>query len=471
MTTKTKISILLSKIQIAVAAILFFVMLFFCGNYINIKMNGKISALPELSEDDLNLILRTAASDSVNNYDDMIEPVFIGIKNADSKICASINTEARNNFESLVYSQLNKLFSGYSKRIEFGSKQDAIDYIEKLKNSERFVLLSFFTDIPASVFLPCISQNYDIKNSNMFFNIRHLFLLSDDEKNLYGVAVSSDLDINAIYPDSPVVFNKTTVESYDIGEGFSHFEFDDNFVLCPVMTSSAFVNKVKIEPFSKIYGKEMSSSFVNRLFEVFTINENLVKSFSSRNYSEMNYVDDLFELYINDDGVVEFKSNDLTIGVGLDEYLGYSPSNQGKYSYNDKIFAVKNIVNMLIDKKPLKNYCVVGVDYEQNNDMLSVYLKSFINGGAVTQNVYDALFVICGNNLVYVKFDALLCSFTDEMTVCIPQKYANTLFADTSYDDSASFVPILSTDENQELYFFEWGAFFGKKEDDLIANK
>ena len=472
MTAKFRDSQILSKIMIVLAVVLFFVMLVFCGNYINIKMNGQTSSLPELSENDLNLLLRSAASESINNYDDLIEPVFIGIKNADSKICATVNGEARKTFENLVYNQLIKLFSGTSENKTFDDNIQKYEYIESLKNSDRFVLISFFSDIPAACFLPCMSQSYQVQNSNMLFDVKHLFLLSDENRDLYGVAVSSDYDINIIYPDSPVVFNKTTVESYDIGEGYSHFEFDERFLLSPIMTSSSFVNDVEIKPSSMVYGKDVSSSFVARLFDVFNFNENLVKSFSSKNYTEMYYVDDLFELFINDNGTVEFKSNDLSLGIGLDEFLGYSAANNGKYSFNDKIFAIKNLVNLLVEENALDDYCIVGVDYAEKNDVLSVYLKSFVNGGSVSQNVYDAVFKICGNNLVYAKYNACVLSFSQHESVCIPQKHANNLIVEKPFlEQNITFVPQLKLNESDENYSFGWALFDLEKGVNEVANR
>ena len=71
---------ILVKIEILAAVVLFFVMLISCGFYIDIKLNGKISNLPSLSENDKKILMISSVSESVNYSDDLLEPVFVGFK-------------------------------------------------------------------------------------------------------------------------------------------------------------------------------------------------------------------------------------------------------------------------------------------------------------------------------------------------------------------------------------------------------
>ena len=192
------------------------------------------------------------------------------------------------------------------------------------------------------------------------------------------------------------------------------------------------------------------------MFDIFSVNSNFVKSYSSKNDSEMIYVDDENELFVNDEGYVEYKAN--SSGVSLENYLDYSVGVTGEYSFTDKIFAIKNLVNLLNFDKSDHRYCVVGIDYEEKEDKLKIYLKSFINGVSVSSYDYDAAFEIKGNYLVSARLYLYKCTMLDEYSVCLNQSYVNELFDESqqTHGTELLYYPLLEREEMQGKYFVSW---------------
>ncbi len=455
---KNKLSFILSKLEIVLAVILFFTMLITCGLYINIKMNGKTSTLPQLSERDKSVLLRSVASESLNYNDDLIEPVFVGIKTGDEMLAAFPEKNTRQYFETLVYNTIYSLFSGNAVKQDVDDKKA---YIESLKQNEKYMLISFFDDIPSSVFLACISDNYEIEEMNEFFYVKHLFLLPDENLNLFGVVVSKDYDIYKLIPAQNIEFSKILSETYNISDGYSGFVYDKSVYgsIKPVLTSSFFATKYEIRSLPEVYGKERDAEWISELLAFFSMNHNLVKNYLSKNGSEMNYIDEMYEIVISDDGKVVFSASDDS-GIYLDEYLSYLPENNRNYNYYDKIFAVKNLLNDLKFNETSHSYCITGVDYDKQSDILSVYLKSFVDGIMLTDNAYDAKFEIKSNYLIYAEFYGITCSETKGGSVLIPQIHANILAG-----NNEQVYPALNKDnDSNDIYSVMWKSIVDKSE-------
>lgn len=455
MKSKEKAASVISRLEIIVAALLFFAMLVSCGLYINIKMNGKISSLPSIPEKEKRILLKAVASESVVYKDDLLEPVFVGFKNGNSRICAAPDDVVRKSIETTVYDSVINLFSGEHEKHGFESTSEAYDYIEGLKNSDTYMLISFFCDIPSSVILTCVSQNYDtVQYNGESFPIMHLFLLPDIDNNMYGVAVSASNEINIMYPKESVSFDKIAGESYDISDGYSYFEYEQREGVFPVMSSSLRQRKYSVEPSAVAYGKEKNESWVNNIFDVFDINTSLVRNFLSGDKSEINYIDETAEIVINDNGSVVF-TNTETEGIYLEEFLGYFPENGNAYTVNDKIFAVKNIVNELKTKSDISSYSMSGIDYDRENDVLSVYLKLFVDGIVVTDSEYDARFEIVSNSLSRAQFSSFVIKRIDDFSILIPQKYANALHV----NDADVYCPKLCDTKEANIKTVKWAGF------------
>ena len=450
---KRSFSNIISKLEIVIASVLFFTMLVSCGLYIDIRMNGKTSSLPPVSERDKSVILRSVASESVTYTDDLIEPVFVGFKQGGEMIAAYPKKETRAVFESMLYNAMYQIFLGEARELD---TEDNLNEIEKIKNSDRFLLVSFYDDVASSVFIPCLSQGYETASTDVFFDVKHLFFVPDEEDNLCGVAVSSDQKIFVIEPKEQIKFNKIMVNSYDVNDGYSYFEFygNEEGSVLPVLTSSFGASAYQIESLSLLYGKKRESGWIESLLDTFTMNHNLVRNYSAKNGTEMNYIDELYELKVSDGGKVVFDMSDGD-GIALNEYLGYLPENNLSYTYYDKIFAVKNLVNRLIFEDSDHFYTICGVDYDETDDTLSVYLKATVDGILLDGDRYDSLFKIKSNHLVYAEFDSIVCRRLDEKKSLIPQSYASVLLEQDGFDNASTLCACL-TDSRDGIYFPEW---------------
>lgn len=475
MSKREKISRISEKIEILVATLLFLTMLISCGLYIDIKINGKSSNLPALSSADKRTLLRTVATDSHSSFsDDLIEPVFVGVKNGESKICACPVILSRRSVENSVYQSLRLLFSGTNEEISFETDEKREEYIANLKDSRNYMLMSFYNDIPSLAFLPCLSESYETRSNLSLFYVRHLFLMPDVDGNLFAISVSSDKKINVIYPLQDTKFNKISAETYDVSDGYSYFEFEDDGIT-PVLTSSFMSAKYSQNSCAEIYSTEKSAEWITNLFVVFSMNTSLVKDYAVKDLAsgentDTYFVEDELEIIVSTDGLVRFDASQNS-GVDLDNYLGYRSRQESGYTFGDKIFAVKSIVNRLNYCDTLANYCIVGVDYEKENDVFSVYLKRFVNGISVSENEYDAVFEIRNDLLTYASFPATEIKALDDYTVIIPQKYANAVIDEEVPDDSEkisalSFACLSKDMEQEKTYVLKWAKKFDFSEVD-----
>ena len=451
-----KLKIFVSRVEIAIAVVLFFFMLYACGKYIDIKINGKTSSLPPIPEYQKQILLKTGAAENKVYIDNMIEPLFIGFKDGDTAICATFDKEARASLKNIVTPMLYSLFSGTSEKIDFDDENKKKQFIKQLCEKEKYIFVSYYDDIPAGIFLPCLSSDYEISQKSMYFDVQSVFILEDENGRIYAVALSKDGNANKLIPEENILFGKISTQEYDISDGYSYFTFDDQEGIHPVFVSSFITNKYQIKTISEKFGKDESAFWIQDLFDIFSVNSNFVKSYSSKNDSEMIYVDDENELFVNDEGYVEYKAN--SSGVSLENYLDYSVGVTGEYSFTDKIFAIKNLVNLLNFDKSDHRYCVVGIDYEEKEDKLKIYLKSFINGVSVSSYDYDAAFEIKGNYLVSARLYLYKCTMLDEYSVCLNQSYVNELFDESqqTHGTELLYYPLLEREEMQGKYFVSW---------------
>ncbi len=453
------------NLHIILAILLFFTMLISCGMFIDIRINGRTSSLPPIPQFEKQALLKTGAAVDKINSDNMLEPVFIGIKEGDTYVCPTFEKESRLSMENLVNPVLFELFSGTSEKLEFGDESQQYEYIKQLTETDKFVLISYYNAINASAFLPCLSNDYEITEKPMYFNVKNIFLLSDDNKNVYAAALSEDYDVYILRTENEVSFDKFSAKEYDVSDGYSRFSFSERETLQPVMTSSFVTGKFSLQALNKKYGKEPSSVWVNTLFDVFSLNSSFVKNYSSKNDTEMIYVDDEAVLLLNDDGFVEYKTD--SDGVSIEKYLGYAVDESEEYSFSDKIFAVKNLINTLNPDGSEHGNCITGSSYDEENDKLSVYVKSFVYGVSITENEYDAVFEISKNNLVYAAMYAFRCTSSQEYSVCLNQKYVNELFDDSSVSESSEimYYPLLEKETDGELFAVNWARRFVSDEE------
>ena len=448
MSLATKTSALIRKFEIVLAIFLFFSMLISCGLYINIKMNGKSAALPPLSAADKNILLRASSYDDAEMSANLIEPVFMGMRRYDEML-AALPCDISDIFsDSVMHDTLEVLFSGEAAKVEFSSNDEKKAFIDEIKSMDNYILMSFYCDIPSSVFVPCLIEHYSSFENLFSFRIRNLFIIPDADGNLKGVCFSSDCEAVIVTPQEKLLLNKTLQEAYDVNDNWSTFKFGDALPICPVLTSSFVADDYILESLPDVYGKNIDSELVRFLFEKFSINSNLVKSFTSGNDLEISYVEELNELTISDNGHISYKSGENS-GVSLDDYVDFYSENRNNLSFADKIFALKKFISGL-NKLSDISFTIIGLDYDDNKAKFRVYFKYVTDGFLVTNNKYDAVFEIDGNFITSVDFYMLVCDKTEENSVVMPQNYANAVLAngDGIFPFDSVFCPILAGDEN-----------------------
>lgn len=452
----------LSKFETVLCVVLFVAMLFTCGLYINIKMNGKTSNLPSLPENHRHMLLKSVAVDLTAYNDDLLEPIFVGFKDGNKMIAALHENDVRLMVESTVYESLQLLFSGSSEKINFNSIAKKNEFFYNLKNSDRYMLISFLGDVPSTVFLPCISQNIDTSNEAMdLFYIKHIFILpefdpsNEDEDKMYAITISKDNEAYMIHPQKAILFNNIISNSYDVNDGFAYFEFLDKDGIYPVFSTSFLSKKYKVSNLAVDEGKDTSLPWIQNCFEIFSINPSLVRSFTSGDGRVTTYVDNQRELVVSDDGKIVFNAADD--GIFLNEFLEYYPEDGYNYSIGDIIVAIKNIVNGLKNDKNPVSYSIVGIDYDADDYTFVIYMKLIVEGITVTQEEYDAVFKIRQNKLYYAEIPTVVCNVAEGEKLLIPQKYSSVLVDGAIEDASVTYCPILVNDDgNEGIYSVNW---------------
>ena len=210
--------------------------------------------------------------------------------------------------------------------------------------------------------------------------------------------------------------------------------------------------KYQISPLSSIYGKTNESKLVNTCFELFSVNRNLVKNYSSNDGHTENFVDEISEISFSDFGIVEYRALD-GYGINLDKYLGYLPDDGMNYSFEDKIFAVKRIINELDFHNDNISYCISGLEYDESKNTLTIYFKFVCDGILISDAEYHALFEIANNGLVHARFNAVTCSRTNDFVSLIPQRYANMiLYENGETADDYVIMPVMFDAEDNSPY-------------------
>ena len=458
---KIKFQSISEKAELIIAVVLFILMLVNCGRYIDIRINGRSNSLSPMPENDKRILLQISSGTLPAKSSDLICPIFAGFKTSVGAYAASFEEEPQTAMRNAAMTYIPKLFSGRTENVKFDSEQDRNEYIENLKNAESYILLSYFSDIPAAAFLPSVSGYAGSPSSEMYFNVQNLYILPDKNQNAVGIAVSSELDVNIIYPSENVTFNVKELEAYNSSTGFVAFEYAKDPNIIPVFSQTLKVRKYRIETALQKNGKQTDSIWIKNTLDAFGLNINLAKTFVTRDGSVINYVDGENELLFYQNGNTVFNTSGE--GIELSEFLGYKNSEVGEYSFAQKISAVKNLVNLLPIGNDAAKLCLTSVKYDYSSGFLTVGLKYFANGVVVTQNDYDASFVIGKKHLVYAMYSSLCCTAVNAYSDCMPQKYAVFL---SGVEENALIYALLTPDEEagEDIYKAIW-AFKSIKSD------
>ena len=412
----------ISVIETVIVVVLFLSMLFACGKYIDIKINGKNSSLPVIPQNDMQILLQTVPSESVTEKNTLAEPVSVGISTENLKLMA-YTKEARQSLLDYTRLMVVRCFSGNSSEMEFGNDFKAMEYLTELCENNDYVFFGFYSDIPAAVFLPCLARDYESKETSMNFNLQNLFLFPDNEGNLYAVAVSSDKKINILVPGESVPFKPSEYDAYNDITGFSAFDYDAGEVLLPVFSVSIEQSDYTVGFACNEYGMNIENDWIQNTMDVFRLNKNFSKTFVSRDNTLIDFIDDTNELAFSADGSVRYTNN--SDGLGLYDLLLY-PASGTTYTFPDKVLAVKRLFNMFDGNICGKdaNLGITAVYYDSQNSALCFELKYFASGIALTDKQYDAFVSIVGDEVSYVYFDALVCERLEKTSPSLPQKYS-----------------------------------------------
>ncbi len=410
------------KIEILVAALLFVSMLLVCGKYIDIKINGISSSLPDIPDKDMHILMQTSSNESVHEKHTLAEPVSVGIKAGDARLMAH-SGEARTALMDYARSMVIRCFSGQSERLEFENEESMQKYLSQLCSDSDYLFFAFYGDIPAAAFLPALAREYESKESRMDFNVQNLFLFSDNDQNLYAVAVSSGKQVNILKPSEDVAFKPSEYNAYNDVTGFAQFEYDDENCLLPVFSKSLEQNNYLVKYTHEIYGMSVDVGWIQSTLGVFGLNKSFSKTFVTKDNSLIDFVDDTIELLFSADGSVVYNSNEN--GLGLYSLLGYHPTGSS-YTFSDKTLAVKRLFNEL-DAELCGNEANLGITnvyYDENSAKLCFEMKYFVSGIALTNNAYDAKVEINDDSITHAEFYALSCTGLEETTPSLPQKFS-----------------------------------------------
>ena len=423
-----KLNKVLSIVEITLTAILFVAMLVCCGLYINVKINGKSSSLKPLSEDETALILRTTVADSENMAEDLITPLFVGVKNSDVMIGATFDSESRTSMNQFANDVIAKLFSvGSAKPIEFKSNAEFEEYVDGVKNADAYIFVSYYNDLNAALFAPCLGGSYTKNINEMLFDVKHIFVLPDASGNVCAVTFSSGNAVNVISLDENIPFNQLSLESYNISEGYAYFTFAEGKGIHPVFASSFMSDEYIVTPLPKLCKIGENSAFSSKLFDFFDMTQGLVNSYYTKNDSVMNYVDESGVVTIDSEGYLMFDAE--SDGISLNNYLGYLPGESGNFSFADKLTAVKMLVGRLhgiSEIAGLNNarFLLTDCVYDSENNDLTFFLKLFVDGISVTENSFDASITMNNNCLTKLEMLFAVCKRVDAESLCFPQQYA-----------------------------------------------
>ena len=412
----------MNAIENVIAVLLFVSMLLVCGKYIDIKINGKSSSLPEIPSKDMHILMHTYSNNNVEEKHTLLEPVSVAIKLKDTRLMAH-TSEARESLLEFSRAYVIKCFSGESETLEFESIEEKEKYLSDICESENYILIGFYRDVPAAAFLPSLAREYESKDSRMYFNVQNLLVLADKNKNLYAIAVSSGKQVNILTPLEDTAFEPYDYDAYNDIAGFASFEYAGEGELLPVFSQSLENNKYATNDAFSLYGMKIESTWIQNTLDVFGFNKSFSKTFVTKDNSLVGFVDDTKELLFSNDGSVTYNSNGE--GVKIYDILEYNPLGN-TYTFPDKTLAVKHFLNML-DKNISGNQANLGITdvyYDEEERVVRFEMKYFISGICVTDRAFDAVVEMNEESITHVVFYAMSCVRIDEISALLPQKYA-----------------------------------------------
>ena len=437
---------------IALIVVLFMTMLVLCGMYLDLRVNGVTSSLPGIPEND-KWILTDSGYNAHSSTGQLISPAFMGVKAPSiGMIAATYNKDSRKEFCDYYESDISALFRGTIKQIKFAGKERKNEYIKNLINSDMFMFMSFYKELPAASILPGLYGNSTVEPLKTGFFVKYMFIVPYGD-TVKGICFDKNLDAHELYTNETIGFDQSHFYAYNMMSGWADFEFISEINPEPVFTSSFNIKSAVIAPSFSFYKFNLDNSNTLRMLKNFGFNTNLVKVFSSNEKRTVSFVGEEKELYVSlDNEKITYNGK-----IHLSEYLKYQPQN-GTYTFNDKVLCVKYMVNS-IDRILVGGDARPAIIQIANNDGEPVFrLKYFYNGVAVTERLYDVSVSIQDEYINNVEINALFCDSGNIDVPVIPQKLALAVFDESQFENGfagcSSLLRIDPVSGNTELV---WG--------------
>ena len=440
---------------ISLIVVFFTAMLVLCGMYLDLRLNGVTSSLPEIPEND-KWILTNSASDSQSSSEKLVSPAFIGIKNEASGMCGAIyDKSARETLNKNVEPLMTALFNGYAKKVLFDDDDRKNSFVRDIVNSDTYIYISLYNDLPSSVILPGFYGSGSYMPLNESFDVKYIFVLPDGD-TVKGICFDSELNAVVLSPIEHVPFNNVNYSAYNELSGFASFEFVSETYPEPVFTESFEVSSVMLVPSFSFYKFDLDDIKTVQLLKTLDFNPNLVKSYAYNENSVISFVGEEKELYVSlSENTLYYNGFDK--GIHLSEFLKYYPRGDG-YTLTDTVLCVKYLMNsidrILVGGDALPT--VVGVSY--NGSEIVFKLKYFYNGIAVTEKTHDVSVSIAGEYIKSIEAGVLFCDSGNLSIPVIPQKLALNALESENEDDFTGYGAMLKSNVITGMAEFVWVA-------------
>lgn len=407
---------------ISLIVVLFVSMLVLCGMYLDLRVNGVTSSLPGIPESDKWIL--TDSSYNAHSYTgQLISPVFMGVKTENNgMIAATYNKDSRKEFCEYYEAYIAALFGGSARKVSFADNSTKNEYIRALINSETFMVMSFYNELPAIAILPGLYGKSGIEQSKIDFFVKYLFIVPYED-TIKGICLDGNLNIYELTTEEKIEFDQSRFSAYNKVSGWAKFDFVSEIYPEPMFTESFNVKSAVIVPSFSFYRFNLSDSNTLRMLKNFGFNTNLVKVFSGYEKRTVSFVGEEKELYVSlDDEKLTYNGK-----IHLSEYLKYHPQNGG-YTFNDTVLGVKYLINS-IDRIIIGGDARPAIVQIANASGETVFwLKYFYDGVAITEDPYDVSISVRDEYITNVDIKALFCDSGNLDVPVIPQKLALSLF-------------------------------------------
>ncbi len=414
---------------------LFFAMLLLCGAYMNMRINGISSTLPEIPEEDKWVITGTGYNSNTNTLG-LASPSFIGYKSlTDGMIAATYDKEARLALTEKYEKIMTELLTGKQIKENFSTSDESTQFINNIINGDAFLYVNYYNEIPSSAILADFTGAESTYTHNSFF-LKYVFILPDEKGNIYGICINDKLEVYRLEPENEMLYDQNVQLAYNGVRGFVPFEFASFTYPEAVFTKSFETDSVMMIPSASFYEFEPDGDNTKKLLDTLGFNRNLVKSFRFANNAGISFVDDGRELHVD---VINSKMNydSSNRGIHLSEYLKYDPKGEN-YGLGDILMCAKRFVNSLDRLLTGGEAYPALVGVYADGETVEVNFKYFYNGILITQEPYDLKIEFLNDSIVAMEINAVFCDSGRYTDPVIPQKLA----VEAAGKEDASSAPI-----------------------------